>query len=184
MKDASALSRQPLKLCSTRVWRTYTGGKLIDEWHGCENPSDSYFPEEWVSSLVTSYNPRAGSDTREGLSQLEYKGERLYLKDLIDSDPVSFLGRRHAERYGNVTGVLIKVLDSAERLAIQVHPDKAAAKRLFHSDFGKTEAWFILGGRTVGTEPPYVLLGFKPGVTRRDWQGLFEVQDVREMMDA
>ena len=184
MKDASALSRQPLKLCTTRVWRTYTGGKLIDEWHGSESPLDSYFPEGWVSSLVTSYNPRAGNDTREGLRQLEYNGERLYLKDLIDSDPVAFLGRRHVERFGKVTGVLIKVLDSAERLAIQVHPDKAAAKRLFHSDYGKTEAWFILGGRTIGAEPPYVLLGFKPGVTRRDWQRLFEVQDVQGMMDA
>jgi mannose-6-phosphate isomerase len=137
-----------------------------------------------VSSLVTAYNPRAGSETREGLSQLECNGERLYLKDLIDSDPVAFLGRGHVERFGNVTGVLIKVLDSAERLAIQVHPDKAAAMRLFHSAYGKTEAWYILGGRTIGTEPPYVLFGFKPGVTRRDWQRMFETQDVPQMMDA
>lgn len=108
MNGVPTLSRQPLKLCATRVWRTYTGGKLIDEWHGYENPSDSHFPEEWVSSLVTAYNPRAGSETREGLSQLECNGERLYLKDLIDSDPVAFLGRGHVERFGNVTGVLIK----------------------------------------------------------------------------
>jgi mannose-6-phosphate isomerase len=184
MNDASALSRQPLKLCTARVWRTYTGGKLIDEWHAYKNPSDSCFPEEWVSSLVTAYNPRAGSEAREGLSWLEHNGERLYLKDLIESDPVAFLGRQHVEPFGKVAGVLIKVLDSAERLAIQVHPDKAAAKRLFRSDYGKTEAWYIIGRRTIGSEPPYVLLGFKPGVTRRDWQRMFEAQDVPQMLDA
>jgi mannose-6-phosphate isomerase len=184
MIDLLELSRRPLKLCPTRVWRTYTGGKLIDEWHSHEAPADSSYPEEWVSSLVTAYNPDSGPQSREGLSQLEHDGQRLYLKDLIDRDPVAFLGRSHVDRFGSVTGVLVKVLDSAERLAIQVHPDKATARRLFHSDYGKTEAWYILGGRTIGDEPPYVLLGFRPGITRRDWQHLFEVQDIPQMINA
>lgn len=184
MADLLALSRRPLKLCPTRVWRTYTGGKLIDEWHGYETAVDSHFPEEWVSSLITAYNPSSGPQTREGLSQLEHEGKRLYLKDLIERDPVAFLGQRHVDRFGAATGVLVKILDSAERLAIQAHPDKPTAKRLFHSDYGKTEAWYILGVRTIGDESPYVLLGFKPGITRREWRRLFEIQDIPQMVDA
>ena len=184
MDDILALSSQPLKLYPTRVWRTYTGGKLIDEWHGCENPADNQFPEEWVASLVTSYRSGSGGDANEGLSQLEYGGERIFLKDLITQAPEAFLGKRHFEEFGPATGILVKILDSAERLAIQVHPDKPAARRLFSSDYGKTEAWYVIGGRTIGPEPPYVLLGFKPGVTREDWVRLFETQDITGMIDA
>lgn len=52
-------------------------------------------------------------------------------------------------------GVLVKFLDSAERLPIQVHPDKEKAKILFHSGYGKTEAWYILDGRKIHGENPY-----------------------------
>lgn len=39
---------------------------------------------------------------------------------------------------------------------------KLKAKEIFQSDFGKTKAWYILEGRTVKGEDPYVLFGFKP----------------------
>ena len=184
MDDILALSRQPLKLLPTRVWRTYTGGRLIDEWHGYENPEDSEYPEEWVASLVTSRRPDLDAKTDEGLSQLQHGGRRVYLKDLVSRNLEAFLGKRHYEEFGPAAGVLVKVLDSAERLAIQVHPDKPLARRLFDSDYGKTEAWYIIGGRTIGSEPPYVLLGFKPGITREDWERLFEAQDIPKMVDA
>lgn len=32
---------------------------------------------------------------------------------------------------------------------------------MFQSNFGKTEAWFVIGGREIDGEKPYVLLGFK-----------------------
>ncbi len=54
----------------------------------------------------------------------------------------------------------------------------------FNSEFGKTEAWYILGGREVEGEKPYVLLGFKPGTTREQWKSLFEEQDIQGMLDC
>lgn len=68
MIDLVKLSRRPLKLCPTRVWRTYTGGKLIDEWRGSETLIDSNYPEEWVSLLVTAYDP-SNPETREGMKK-------------------------------------------------------------------------------------------------------------------
>ena len=53
-----------------------------------------------------------------------------------------------------------KLLDSAIRLPIQAHPDRTASQRLFHSPYGKTEAWIVLGGRRINGEEPYLLMGF------------------------
>lgn len=86
--------------------------------------------------------------------------------------------------YGGQLGVLVKALDSSERLTIQVHPDRRAAQKLFQSAFGKTEAWYILGGRVINGEDPYILYGFKPGMTREKWEQLFWDQDIEGMLQS
>ncbi|MEK8128706.1 type I phosphomannose isomerase catalytic subunit [Paenibacillus filicis] len=182
--DVKELSRQPIRLQSTRVWRTYSGGRLIDEWQGKASAEDSTFPEEWVASVVQATNV-GREHLQEGLSALQLAdGSQVTLKDVIASDPTVFLGKAHAEKYGDKTGVLVKVLDSSERLTIQVHPDREYAKTKFQSDFGKTEAWYVIGGREVDGEEPYVLFGFKPGVTPKQWKDLFDRQDIPGMLDA
>lgn len=172
-----------LKLLSTRVWRTYQGGALLEEWQGKPEPADGEFPEEWVASVVTARNSGRETVEEEGLSALDLPGRPL-LKELIDKDPVSFLGRKHYEKYGTSMAVLVKLIDSLNRLLIQVHPDKAFARDAFASDYGKTEAWYIIGGREVAGVEPYVLFGFKPGITREKWQELFRRQDVEGMLNS
>lgn len=94
------------------------------------------------------------------------------------------MGKAHVEKFGSQTAVLVKLLDSSERLTIQVHPDRQFAECKFQSRFGKTEAWYVLSGRTMDGEEPYVLFGFKPGVTAEAWKTLFESQDIPGMIDA
>ena len=103
---------------------------------------------------------------------------------LIKADSEGFLGKAHVAKYGAHTAVLTKVLDAAVRLSIQVHPTKKYAREYFNSDYGKTEAWYIMGGREIDGEPPYVLVGFKPGVTRSDWKKHFEEQDIDAMINT
>lgn len=184
MPQSVALSQKPLKLLSNRVWRTYYGGRLIEAWQGIESPQDNSFPEEWIASVVQARN--AGREDKvEGLSWVEVDGEApVSLKELVEAQPVSFLGERHAQVYGGHLGVLVKVLDSSERLTIQVHPDRQAAQKLFQSAFGKTEAWYILGGREINGEDPYILYGFKPGMTREKWTQLFWAQDIEGMLQS
>jgi len=155
-----------LKLEENRVWRLYRGGKLLDELHGREG-ADGSFPEDWLASVVEAINPpRDDAPAHEGLSRAVLAcGETAYLRDLIDTP----------------FGVLTKFLDSAERLPIQVHPDKDTARRLFNSEYGKTEAWYILGGREIGGEAPYILMGFKEEVTPAILKDLFERQDIEGM---
>lgn len=81
-------------------------------------------------------------------------------------------------------GVLVKLIDSAERLTLQVHPDRDTAGKLFGSPYGKTECWHILSCHPVNGEDPCIYLGFQPGVTRSQWKQLFARQDIPGMLAA
>jgi mannose-6-phosphate isomerase len=176
-------SKTILKLLNNRVVRSYTGGKLIEEWQGLPNPADNNKPEEWLASVVEARNKNYIPD--EGLSKVLLANGRIEkLTNLIKADAESFLGNDHVVKYGEHTAVLTKVLDAAVRLSIQVHPTKVYAREYFKSDYGKTEAWYIMGGREVDGEPPYVLVGFKPGVTKAQWKKYFDEQDIDGMINA
>lgn len=177
------LQCRPLKLRPNRVWRSYTGGLLLDQWQGRESGQDGHLPEAWIASTVAAKNMNPVPD--EGLSAVEMgDGTTRLLRDVIATNPAGYLGQEHLRKYGQNMAVLVKVIDAGCRLGIQVHPDRAFARAHLGSDFGKTESWYILGGRTIGGEEPYVLLGFKPGTTREQWTELFQRQDVGGMINC
>jgi len=61
--------------------------------------------------------------------------------------------------------LILKLLDPASWLSVQVHPNDATARRLAGSDaLGKTEAWYVLEAEP-GAE---LLLGARPGVRQAD----------------
>jgi len=174
----------PIKLAPTRSWRTYVGGKLIDELHGEEHPKDSQFPEEWLMSIVSARISGREHITDEGLSKVALPDVDLSLKSLLEKNPNLFLGEEHFMKFGKQTGVLVKLIDSAERLTIQTHPDRERAQKFFQSSFGKTECWHFLGGREIEGEAPHVYLGFRPGVTRKQWEKHFYNQDISSMLEC
>lgn len=56
--------------------------------------------------------------------------------------------------------LLVKLIDAADRLSVQVHPDDELARSLGVGQRGKTECWLLLAD---GGE---LFVGLKPGVTR------------------
>jgi len=75
------------------------------------------------------------------------------------------LGTAVAERYGTRFPLLIKLLDCADWLSVQVHPNDEQASRLVGpGHFGKTEAWHFLEVDAEAT----ILAGVKPGTTREE----------------
>lgn len=174
----------PLKVLPTRVRRTYRGGKNLDLWHGADEGADGDRPEEWLASVTEAVNPGVEPVENEGLSKVSAGGEELFLKDLIALAPEKMLGAQHCGRRGAETGVLAKLLDPIERLSIQVHPDKMFAKQYFHSDYGKTECWHVIAARETDGEEPYLLMGFRPGVTRRQWEIFYQTQDIQRMVGS
>lgn len=169
---------EPIRLETSRAWRTYLGGKMISSLHG-ELGEDTHFPEEWLMSTVAARN--AGREhVVEGITHIS--GTTLTLLDLVQKCPREMLGQSHAERYGASLGVLVKLLDAAERLTLQVHPTRETAKRLFRSPFGKTECWHIIGEREIDGEKPCIYLGFREGVTEAEWRRCFHEQDIPAML--
>ena len=141
--------KKPIRLDRASAWRTYSGGSLIEKLYGNDGASDTNFPEDWIMSTVRARN--AGrEEVVEGLSMIF--GSDVSLAELIETYPEEMLGGRHLERFGRSLGVLVKIIDSAERLTVQVHPTRAQAKALFDSEYGKTECWHILGGREIDGE--------------------------------
>ena len=113
------LSKRPLNVTGARVWRTYSGGKLLEAWKGLSETSDGEFPEEWVASTIQARNV-GREHLIEGLSTFQTQsGKIVGLKSVIASDPERFLGSRHVEKYGDNPAVLVKLIDSVERLSIQ-----------------------------------------------------------------
>jgi mannose-6-phosphate isomerase len=171
----------PLKQVSNRVWRTYEGGALIDRWKKTSPEVDNSFPEEWIMSTITARGN--GRPENEGLSLIKTDDGTLPLKTIINSNLELFLGKKLANKYGT-TGVLIKMLDSLERLTVQVHPDKEYAKTVFNSEFGKTESWYVLNTREIDGEMPFVYMGFKKHITKELWKTHFENQNIQGLLDC
>lgn len=86
----------------------------------------------------------------------------LTLAQAAQHDGEALLGRRAIRRTGLRFPLLIKLLDCAQWLSLQVHPNDAQAEWLAgDGQFGKTEAWHILEAE----EGAQIIAGFKPGVT-------------------
>ena len=178
--DLTVCLRQPIQLETTRVWRTSRGGRELARLLQTPEEPDGHFPEDWIMSTVSARNVGREDIADEGLSYLA--GHQILLRDLIESAPVACLGAQHVAKFGSAPGVLSKIIDSAERATIQVHPDKDTASRLFHAPFGKTECWHVLSLRADAPQPPCVYLGFRPGVTRAQWMDVFARQDIPAML--
>jgi len=154
----------PIVLGPNQPAHFYRGGAGIARFGGVPQPSD-HSPEDWIGSTTEIFS-RPGA----GLTRLA-SGETL--RDAIAAAPTDFLGPDHVARYGADTGLLVKLLDTGQRLVVHFHPDRDFAARHLHSRHGKTEAWIILETRQDPNDPSagYIYLGFKqdadPAVIRR-----------------
>lgn len=164
-------------LSGERAWRTYIGGKLLDILHEEKESKDTHFPEEWMFSTTRARNS-GRENIIEGLSYL--KNTDIPFIDYINKN-LSVLGEKHLEKWGNNLGVLVKLIDSNERLTIQVHPNNEKAEKLFQSKFGKTESWHILETRE---EETFIYLGFRKGISKEYFIKCFEEQNLDEMLEC
>jgi len=65
------------------------------------------------------------------------------LTELIREHGAELMGRENYRRYGDYFPLLVKFIDSAKDLSIQVHPSDALAQR-GGNPYGKTEMWYIV----------------------------------------
>jgi mannose-6-phosphate isomerase len=154
--------KQPWRLLPNPIWAF--GGRETSRFRKVYPAEDiPNGSEEWIAS-----------DTNVNGSQTPYfghskavlpDGRTMYLSQAISMDPENALGENHLQKYGRRLGVLLKLLDAKEQYLLQCHPNRQVAKTLWKSDFGKEESWYILSVREDPEEAPYILLGFKEGIT-------------------
>ncbi len=154
--DGSAFpfSCQPVFFERNRVFRVYRGGLLFHDFFG-DPAEDGSSPEEWVASTVRTLSKKPKSEL-EGISIV--KGTGAPFSVLMEKHREALVGERQGFE------VLVKVLDSAIRLPVQAHPDKAFAARHLNSPHGKTEMWLVLATRPNAR----IFYGFRDGVRARD----------------
>lgn len=173
-------SSEPLVLSLNRVKRAYTGGKLLDEWQGLDNPKDSKCSEEFLISTVEVTNEEKYEG--EGLSKTVLSdGQEAFLKDLIASDYEGYLGKDYEDLKD--IGVSARIGDTTVRMVLQCHPDKETAVERLNFPNGKAEAWYIVDTREIDGQKPCLYAGFKKGITKEIWRELFEKQDIDGMLE-
>jgi mannose-6-phosphate isomerase len=173
-----------LKFSPNRVWRTYQGGKLLDQIEGKGKPKDSSFPEDWIGSTVEARNI-GREHISEGLAMVtSSEGESIAFRDLVANDQPYYLGSvvdTSAERNAKVRSMddipLVKYLDSSTRLHFQAHPTRAFAQERLGVPRGKTEAYVILEIRDE-VSAPYIYAGFQRSPSREDLKSWIEKQDI------
>ncbi len=151
--------------------RPYRGGLGIARFRGIA-PLDEHNPEDFVGSTTEVF---AGQGV--GLTRLE---DGSLLRDVIAADPESWLGPDQVAAHGDAPALLVKLLDTRERLFVHYHPDDAFAGEVLHRHPGKTEAWAILA--TEG--PAEAHLGFARDVTEAELLDWFARQDAEAMLAA
>ena len=96
-------------------------------------------------------------------SKLIYDNKEVNINEFIKSEPIN--------KYINpkIQNLLIKLIDSAQSLSIQVHPSDEYALK-YENSLGKTEMWIILDAK----EGSYINLGFNQDVKKEDFPELIK----------
>jgi len=122
----------PILMFEPRFKSVIWGCKRIAEFKGLPSQGDN-IGESWELSGV----PGNESVVSEGL----FKGKNLH--ELLVEHSREIMGERLTERFGDEFPLLVKLIDSADDLSVQVHPDdELAGKR--HNCPGKTEMWISI----------------------------------------
>jgi mannose-6-phosphate isomerase len=126
--------------------------------------------EEWIAHGLS----RVGSGPFAGLT----------IDALAARYDHELLGTTVSSRFGTRFPLLIKLLDCADWLSVQVHPDDEQARRIVGpGEFGKTEAWYF-----ISAEPgAQIIAGVKPGVSRDELAGAIRegrVLEVANLLDV
>lgn len=169
------MTATPMILGPNRPARPYQGGDGIAALRGMIS-DDAHRPEDFVASTVSVFG-----DQRIGLTILP---DGRVLKDAIAESPTEYLGHAHVEAFGSQPELLVKLLDTGERLFVHFHPDDEFAAKHLGLAHGKTEAWIVTGLRDVGPDSGAAYLGFRQDVSTEEVNRWVDAQDVESMLTA
>ena len=149
-KGENRMKKYPLKLSYIAKSAIWGGNTLKDEW-GKLHSGDN-IAETWELTVREKEMAKIENGEAAGLTLAEYF-------EAVGYDAVSPNYRK-----GDRFPLLVKLIDAAAPLSVQVHPDDEYAGRV-ENDSGKTEMWYILSAR----EGAELICGLREGVSREDY---------------
>ncbi|MDR2114886.1 MAG: class I mannose-6-phosphate isomerase [Planctomycetaceae bacterium] len=172
IKSSSVLQNTPLyPLRFEPVYKNYLwgGNRFRDLFHRkipAENNTD-VVAESWEIS-----------DHPHGMSVIQ-NGQLagFTLRDILLSHPRELFGADYVNPNNPPQHfpLLLKYLDAAQSLSVQVHPDNTFAKESVLDDFGKTEAWIVVDAKPdsivwIGTCQSYNLQEQEQLIRNGHWE--------------
>lgn len=149
----------------TVIW----GGQRLQEVYGASCPQGS-IGEAWIVS------------TRKGRESLilggPYGGRRL--NDLLESSPADWLGTEVLAETGRDFPLLVKIIDAATDLSVQVHPDARMARSRGGDVLPKTECWWILDAASDAR----LFLGLREGVAEEALRAAMDSGEIQNLVEA
>ncbi len=135
------------------IWGGYSLARLLNR----PVPADRPIAESWEIAAHANGTTNVANGPYAGRS----------LTRLLDEFGEALVGRRarwalERDRFP----LLIKLLDAAQSLSVQVHPDDAYALSHEGNELGKSEMWVVLHAQPDAA----VVLGMEPGVTRESFR--------------
>ncbi|MGB5980821.1 MAG: type I phosphomannose isomerase catalytic subunit [Nonlabens sp.] len=146
-----------------RVW----GGENLKNVLG-KSYTKNQIGESWEISAVP------GKETV--VSDGALKGKRI--KDLISLSKDDFLGDSY-QSDNTEFPLLIKFIDSASPLSIQVHPDDVLAKKR-HKSLGKNEMWYIMPSEDNAS----ITVGFKEKLDQKSYKSHIKNGTITDVLNT
>lgn len=112
-----------------KIW----GGHTIEQWYDYVPDDYENVGEAWVMSDVAKFPTEVVNGSHAGDS----------LQDLLEVYMDELVGGQVYDVFGNHFPLLMKFIDAADDLSIQVHPDDDYALE-HENSLGKTEMWYFL----------------------------------------
>ena len=135
---------------------------LKEKIWGGEKIKNILHKETNVSSIGESWEISDHEDDISNVKNGILQGKSL--SELIVKYKGSLVGEKVYKKFGNKFPVLIKFIDAAKPLSIQLHPNDELAKKR-HNSFGKTEMWYVM----QADENAGLVVGFKKEVSKNEY---------------
>lgn len=148
----------PLKFRPILKDKIWGGDKLRTQLH--KNTTSNSCGESWEISGVKGNESEVVNGYLQGNLLTELT--EIYMGDLV--------GEKIFDQYGLEFPLLIKFIDAAEYLSLQVHPDDELAKKK-HQSRGKTEMWYVM----EADPDAELIIGFNQSLSKEDY--LYHLQN-------
>jgi mannose-6-phosphate isomerase len=145
------------------VW----GGRRLGDILGKQLPTNECYGESWEISDHPLHRSVVTNGSLAGTT----------LRELMETRREELLGE--SANYTTFP-LLVKYLDCADWLSVQVHPDEEAVKRLWPGEGSKTEAWFVLDA-APGSR---IYAGLLPSVGEREMRAALQAGTVAECLHS